>query len=198
MKKIINNKVLLILIFTITLFFLFALIYLFDKNSKGTLDIKTTPKDVQYKIGKELFTGNNKIEVRSGEINIKFERNYYLSKTIETIVKKGESTKLEVTLELDPDKKDRGLQSVTDELYDQAVQKATDENPLIKSLPYITTDFRVDYGFDTNNKYQAIYEITLFISTTGKTETELKTRAGSWFESKGYNLNSLKHTWFIE
>jgi hypothetical protein len=198
MKKIISNKTFLIFISVLAILFLFIFVYYLDKNSKGTLDIETTPKDVQYKIDKELFTGSNKIEVDTGEISIKFERDYFLPKTIKTVVTKGGSTKLEVTLELDPNKKDRGLQGVTDALYDQAVQKAVDENPLIKLLPYITNDFRIDYGFDVENKYQAIYEITLFNPTSKEAETALKTRVSSWFKSKGYDLNSLKHTWFTE
>ena len=145
------------------------------------------------KINKDKFYN---LELPPGDYDIKVYATNFSDKTQKVNVKNGEVTS--VYIKLDPSNnagelllKDRDEAKIREEvstnLYYLSSSAQNDQNPIMKYLPAVTADWRVDYG-NSVSKPDDPSAITVYVTTYSDQDRQL---ALNWIKSKGVDPASL-------
>ena len=206
--KITNKKIILFLVLAaLVLIIAFVIIYIFAFTGSGSADITVYPKDTTFTLNQKIYTGDKLIELERGEYKITFSRQYFKTETVSLKIRRNRVTPMNAILEVDTEKtknivltvsEQELLQAASDRLFDQQTAQAIENNKLITKLPYLEDNFRIDYTFNSDQPYKAIYEITLYPQAENQNESQLKSAVNAWFKENGYDLNKLEHKWTIE
>lgn len=192
LKKIIIISSVIILILVI-----WAVVDIVSKIGKLEVVLATSPSDSQITID-----GNN---IKSGKSYIKKGSHIFTAKRsgfddYSTTVNITDDFKDSIILLLEPNS-DEGYAFLKDNPKEQSIREGwggllanqdnnnrTDKTPLIKLLPFIDREYRVDYGSSskTPNDNIAVSIIITFTTEASKQD------ALKWIENNGYNINDLE------
>lgn len=165
----------------------------------GYITVTPSPSDSKILISGKAVLANKKTKLSQGYQTITIERSGFKTQTTTVKVSPGKELKLAASLEVNiayisqgnklnlPAADTAVSQGASGQLLAYKIAQAETDNPLIKLLPYITSNFRVDYGAsqkDPNSITQAIY------ITAGTTQA--KQAALQWIQGKGGDTSKME------
>lgn len=176
----------------------FVAIYGIVNANRGQITINTIPDDSTVILGDKQVSGNRQINVTPGTYKIRVSRSGFAEQTKEIKVAKDTNESHNIYLEPNSPEGFQWLQDHPEQAheaeaeagrrFEQTVQEVINELPLIKELPFIDQQYRIDYGRskkDPNNqKAVAIY--IKYWADIGKEQ------ALEWIRFKGYDPNKLE------
>jgi len=160
------------------------------------LTIKVAPADLKYTIGSTTLSGDQQdVKVPAGKYKVTFQHDLYETQNLDIQLSKNEKKTLAIVLKLEDgvDKQYYSLgvdeRSQIDAYYDKSneinMNAFISSNPVVKVLPQITDEYRIDYGFDKNKTLY--YEITLYKNAPGYNKNSTLSKAKNWIKEQGYN-----------
>lgn len=165
----------------------------------GSILISSFPSDATITVNGKPYSEGKQISLSAGNKTIVLQRTGFFEKTITAKVKAGETTHLNVTMNVDPqflanggqlnlDAADtaRGEGLLGNEIESKG-QIITKDNPIIQLLPYIGSNFRVDYGVSQKNPDSDAQALYITAPTAAGRQAAL-----DWIRSQGYDPAKLE------
>ena len=167
---------------------------------KGTLRLSVIPSDATISIDAAIKTKPGDIRLKPGPHTITVSRDGFNSKAVQVTIEQGNIISQSIIL--------TGTgQKVTDYFNDNQDEAAeaegaagaelnakgqiiTQNNPLIRILPYKGANYRIDYG--VSEKYKANPEAVAIYITYNKHDESGKTNALKWIAAQGYDTATLE------
>jgi len=165
-----------------------------SQRGKTGFTLFYSPTDAKIYVNNKEINAKNKSFIRtgSGTYTIKASREHFKDTSIKVVVSRGKNADAAILMEPSDDQgreillKGAEQQPREEAGYRQSVDvgnKATEKAPLIKYLPAVTVNFRIDYG--VSKKYpDDPTKVAIYITTDVESQRKL---ALDWIKNKGFS-----------
>jgi hypothetical protein len=170
----------------------------FGPGPKSDVTINAVPGDLTLKIDGKAVSFDDPVEVREGVHDLTAERSGFSPETRKFMVSKGDPLTIDLFLDANSPEGRKWFQDHPDAAlereaeagreYEENARKKTARYPIVKKLPKIAKDFRLDYGIS-----QAHPDDPTAVAFYIRTFTPLgRQRASEWLRSEGLDPATLE------
>lgn len=161
----------------------------------GSLVVDPAPTDSKIVIDGKTIRANQPIQLRRGHKTVSLSRTGFVTQQFSVDVKPGKKSVLQAVLKVDINYLKTGSQlnfvandSLTSAQIEDLGGQIANQTPIINLLPYVSSDFRVDYGVSQKNP-NSLVDQAIYI--TAPTDAG-KQAALKWIKDKGFDPSKLE------
>lgn len=168
------------------------------QQGRGTLEIITIPDDAKVTLSQKKIAGNHSISVAHGTYKVEVSRSGFETKAQNVTVTEGKKAIYKFYLAANSPEGIRWLddhpgqasiiEAEASKASAEGYQRTAKEVPLIKSLPFIDLQYRIDYGKSQAHPGEP-GAVAIYIKYWAD---EGKTQALEWIRFKGYDPSKLE------
>jgi len=206
-KKIIFISILaiLLLIFVVVGLSFFFLVQ--NSNKKTSIQFIVNPKDAEYVISGNIYTGSKTIDLFPGKYRVVFSKKLYLDETTDITVIGGEEQIIKTTLKpIDTSavkydslttKEQETIDTIDDKQVEMDLKNLYKKYPLMEHLPHYTPRYRIDINYITPASEPSLL-ITLVLGENTDNKDTYTNEANAWLQSIDQNYSEMRPEYVVE